>query len=115
MRLLTRHTRLSAPTRQCPPAAGCNARCNASCKGCPEYACPHVDLVLGDGPERTYRLDDPGTCPRPYAAHAAYDPRVHLAYILAQQGHDAHWLSRFTGLPLPAARRIAGAAALSHA
>ncbi|MFI9719821.1 hypothetical protein ACIHFE_09225 [Streptomyces sp. NPDC052396] len=74
-----------------------------------------MNLVLGDGPERTYRLDDPSTCPRPYAAHAAYDPRVHLTYILAQQGHDAHWLSRFTGLPLPAARRIAGAAVLSHA
>ncbi|MEV5508625.1 hypothetical protein [Streptomyces orinoci] len=74
-----------------------------------------MTLVLGDGPERAYRLDDPSTCDRPYAAHAAYDPRVHLAYILAQQGHDAHWLSRFTGLPLPAARRIAGAAALSRA
>ncbi|MEV5508271.1 hypothetical protein [Streptomyces orinoci] len=107
MRLLTHRARLSAPTRRCPPAAGC--------KRCPQYACPHVNLVLDDGPERTYRLDDPSTCPRPYAAHAAYDPRVHLAYILAQQGHDAHWLSRFTGLPLPAARRIAGAAVLSHA
>ncbi|MCC3769286.1 hypothetical protein K6I34_001399 [Streptomyces sp. UNOC14_S4] len=80
-----------------------------------EYACPHVNLALGDGPERTYRLDDPSTCSRPYAAHAAYDPRVHLAYILAQQGRDTHWLSRFTGLPLPAAYRIAGAAALSRA
>ncbi|RLU81838.1 hypothetical protein CTZ27_31650 [Streptomyces griseocarneus] len=74
-----------------------------------------MSLALGDGPERTYRLDDPGSCSRPYAAHAAYDPWVHLAYILAQQGRDAYWLSRFTGLPLSAAHRIAGAAALSRA
>ncbi|MGA5130074.1 hypothetical protein ACPCTO_09745 [Streptomyces olivoreticuli] len=109
MRLLPHATELTAPARRRPHATGHHHADPA------EHVCLHVSLILGDGPERDYRLDDSSTCPRPYAAHAAYDPRVHIAYILARQGHDAHWLARFTGLPLPAAYRIAGAAALSRA
>ncbi|MEW1675333.1 hypothetical protein AB0O47_19095 [Streptomyces noursei] len=35
---------------------------------------------------------------------------MHLAYLLVQQGYDAHWLAQFAELPLPAAERIADAA-----
>ncbi|GHF43116.1 MULTISPECIES: hypothetical protein [Streptomyces] len=74
--------------------------------------CPRVSLTLQDGTERPYLLDDPGSDPSPEdGPRAAYEPRVHLAYILARQGHDARWLARFADLPLPAAHRIAEAAA----
>ncbi|MGW1198279.1 hypothetical protein ACWD4B_20935 [Streptomyces sp. NPDC002536] len=74
--------------------------------------CPRVSLTLQDGTERPYLLDDPGSEPRPEGEpRAAYEPRVHLAYILARQGHSARWLARFADLPLPAAHRIAQAAA----
>ncbi|MFE5868871.1 hypothetical protein ACFQ6V_09475 [Streptomyces roseifaciens] len=66
------------------------------------------------GAERDYLLDDPDTCTSPEATRAAYDPYVHLAYILARQGYDADWLARFVSLPLPAAHRITEAAARSH-
>lgn len=90
--------RLAAPSPAASPAAA--------------TACPRVRLALHDGTERTYLLHDPRTCPRDIDRHtAAYDQRVHLAYVLAQQGHDARWLADFADLPLPAAQRITEAAA----
>ncbi|MFJ8390727.1 hypothetical protein ACIQ9Q_40845 [Streptomyces sp. NPDC094438] len=74
------------------------------------YACPSVPLTLFDGRERTYLLDDPAACPGPAPRHAVYDPRIHLVYLLARQGRDAHWLARFADLPLPAVERLAQAA-----
>ncbi|MDH6129525.1 hypothetical protein [Kitasatospora sp. GP82] len=77
------------------------------------HSCPRLRLTLHDGTERAYRLDDPGSCPdsgTPNRADSAYEPRVHLAYLLARQGHHAAWLAHFADLPLPAARRIAEAA-----
>ncbi|MFI1801658.1 hypothetical protein ACH427_30560 [Streptomyces sp. NPDC020379] len=71
--------------------------------------CPR--LTLRDGTERTYLLDDPQAYPSAARRPAVYDPRVHLAHILARQGHDAPWLARFADLPLPAAHRILEAAA----
>ncbi|MEU2872018.1 hypothetical protein ABZ769_22860 [Streptomyces olivoreticuli] len=109
MRLLPHLTKLTAPAQR---------HLHASGRGRPhtaEHACPRVHLSLSDGAGRDYLLDDPGACPRPGTARAVYDPRVHLAYILARQGHDAHWLARFADLPLPAAHRIVAAAALAHA
>ncbi|GAA0417102.1 hypothetical protein [Streptomyces luteireticuli] len=111
MRLLPHLTKLTAPTRRCLHAA---ARPHD-----PSYRaghdCPRLQLTLRDGTERDYLLDDPGGCPRPEAPYVAYDPYVHLAYILARQGRDADWLARFVDLPLPAAQRIAEAAALTTA
>ncbi|MFI9272144.1 hypothetical protein ACIGXM_15680 [Kitasatospora sp. NPDC052896] len=83
----------------------------------PAHTCPRVTLALHDGLERAYRLDDPGTCPRSGTENtpaSAYDPRVHLAYLLARQGHRASWLARYADLPLSAARRITEAAARPH-
>ncbi|MDH6580366.1 hypothetical protein [Kitasatospora sp. MAP5-34] len=77
------------------------------------HSCPQVRLALHDGAEQAYRLDDPGTCPKSGATNtalSAYDPRVHLAYLLARQGHHPYWLAQFADLPLPAAHRIAEAA-----
>ncbi|MFJ5594832.1 hypothetical protein ACIQCG_34480 [Streptomyces noursei] len=74
------------------------------------HICPRVQLALQDGAEGDYLLDGPSTCPEPHSSHARYEPRVHLAYLLAQQGYDAHWLAQFAELPLPAAERIADAA-----
>ncbi|MGK4584011.1 hypothetical protein [Kitasatospora sp. HPMI-4] len=77
------------------------------------HSCPRLRLTLHDGAERAYRLDDPGTCPdsgTPNYADSAYEPRVHLAYLLARQGHHPGWLAHFADLPLPAAHRIAEAA-----
>ncbi|WP_438295991.1 hypothetical protein [Streptomyces sp. HUAS TT7] len=72
--------------------------------------CPSLPLTLFDGTPRTYLLDDPAGCPGPHARHAAYHPRVHLAYLLARQGREARWLAHFTDLPLAAAHRISRAA-----
>ncbi|MGW1195684.1 hypothetical protein ACWD4B_07440 [Streptomyces sp. NPDC002536] len=77
---------------------------------------PYVTLTLHDGAERLYLLDDPDDRQATAGArHAVYDPYVHLAYLLARQGHDARWLARFTDLPLAATRHIADTAALSRA
>lgn len=84
-----------------PPAAGQTGPC--------------VSLTLHDGTERLYLLDDPDGHPATGDRHAVYDPYVHLAYLLARQGHDARWLARFTDLPLAAARHITDAAVPSHA
>ncbi|MEV5875341.1 hypothetical protein AB0L75_14115 [Streptomyces sp. NPDC052101] len=69
----------------------------------PGRICPRVRLTLDDGVERTYLLDLPacveGRC-------GTYEPRVHLAHILARQGHRPAWLAEFTGLPLNAAQHI---------
>ncbi|MFF4185302.1 hypothetical protein ACFYZ9_19085 [Streptomyces sp. NPDC001691] len=78
-------------------------------------ACPSLPLTLFDGIPRTYLLDDPVACPGPHARHAAYHPRVHLAYLLAQQGRDSCWLAQFTDLPPAAAHRISRAATGSPA
>ncbi|MFE3646704.1 hypothetical protein ACFXO2_02460 [Streptomyces sp. NPDC059152] len=75
------------------------------------HICPRVRLTLHDGTERDYLLDGPSSCPRPRGPHATYEPRVHLAYVLARQGHDTCWLARFADLPLPAAERVTEAAA----
>ncbi|MGG2464445.1 hypothetical protein ACO0M4_32580 [Streptomyces sp. RGM 3693] len=75
------------------------------------HICPRIRLTLHDGTERDYLLDGPSNCPRPQGPHATYEPRVHLAYVLARQGHDARWLARFADLPLPAAERVTEAAA----
>ncbi|MFI9082089.1 hypothetical protein ACIGW8_37640 [Streptomyces sioyaensis] len=40
---------------------------------------------------------------------------MHLAYLLARQGHHAYWLACFAELPLSAAYRITEAAAASRA
>jgi hypothetical protein len=69
-------------------------------------------LALTDGTERPYLIEDP--TPEALAAGAVYDPWVHLAHLLAQQGHDADWLTRFTGLPPAAVRRISEAARQSQ-
>ncbi|MEU8579369.1 hypothetical protein [Streptomyces abikoensis] len=108
MRLLPHLTKLTAPTRRCLHAAERPGPHTG-------HDCPRVRLALRDGTEREYLLDDPSTCPWPEAPHAAYDPYVHLAYILARQGCDAHWLARFADLPLPAAQRITEAAARATA
>ncbi|MEV5509014.1 hypothetical protein [Streptomyces orinoci] len=73
------------------------------------HKCPCVRLALYEGPERAYLLHDPQSCPAA-ASGAVYDRRVHLAYVLAGQGHRPHWLAQFTALPLAAAQRIAEAA-----
>ncbi|OKJ16002.1 hypothetical protein [Kitasatospora sp. CB01950] len=77
------------------------------------HTCPSVTLALHDGTERAYRLDDPGACPHSGTANtvrSAYEPRVHLAYLLACQGHDPGRLADFADLPLAAAHRITEAA-----
>ncbi|MDH6137917.1 hypothetical protein P3T37_007355 [Kitasatospora sp. MAA4] len=82
------------------------------------HTCPRVTLALHDGIEHAYRLDAPGTCPHSGTANSkasACEPRVHLAFLLARQGHQATWLADFADLPLPAARRLARAAAHSSA
>ncbi|MFB7911033.1 hypothetical protein [Kitasatospora sp. NPDC056076] len=82
------------------------------------HHCPSVRLALHDGVERAYRLDDPGSCPRSGTRNtpaSAYEPRVHLAYLLARQGHRPDWLARFADLPPAAAHRIALAAARHRA
>ncbi|MFB6603516.1 hypothetical protein ACFCXR_02725 [Streptomyces noursei] len=105
MRLLPHLTKLTAPARRRHHAT--DERPDPSPTG---HICPRVQLVLKDGTEREYLLDGPSTCPLPRDPHARYEPRVHLAYLLAQQGHDAHWLARFADLPLPAADRLTEAA-----
>ncbi|MGA5817634.1 hypothetical protein ACPC54_07215 [Kitasatospora sp. NPDC094028] len=78
------------------------------------HRCPSVRLALHDGVEREYRLDDPGSCPHsgtPNTPASAYEPRVHLAYLLACQGHRPDWLADFAELPPAAARRLAARAA----
>ncbi|MFF2073833.1 hypothetical protein ACFVXG_03660 [Kitasatospora sp. NPDC058162] len=80
----------------------------------PFHRCPSVRLALHDGVERAYRLDDPGSCPHSGTRNtpaSAYEPRVHLAYLLARQGHRPDWLARFADLPPAAAHRLAHAAA----
>ncbi|MFG2147171.1 hypothetical protein ACGFRG_23670 [Streptomyces sp. NPDC048696] len=67
-------------------------------------------LILADETERPYLLDEPVPSARTADTDPVHDPRVHLAYLLAQQGHDADWLARFTGLPPVAAREITAAA-----
>ncbi|MFD7020950.1 hypothetical protein [Streptomyces sp. NPDC059928] len=75
MRFLQRLAKLTAPSVRRLSPAGC--------------ACPSLPLTLFDGTPRTYLLDDPAACPGPHARHAAYHPRVHLAYLLARQGREA--------------------------
>ncbi|WP_406194893.1 hypothetical protein OH807_06225 [Kitasatospora sp. NBC_01560] len=87
---------------------------DASRSFAPPHVCPRVSLALDDGIERSYRLDDPGTCPysgTPNTVASAYEPRVHLAYLLASQGHRPDWLARFANLPPAAAHRLTRAAA----
>ncbi|MFE9574121.1 hypothetical protein ACFYMW_37305 [Streptomyces sp. NPDC006692] len=96
MRFLQYLAKLTAPSVRRRTPAGC--------------ACPSLPLTLFDGTPRTYLLDDPAACHGPHARHAAYHPRVHLAYLLARQGHEAPWLAQFTDLPLAAAQRITRAA-----
>ncbi|MFD9689193.1 hypothetical protein ACFXPX_21225 [Kitasatospora sp. NPDC059146] len=91
------------------------------------HHCPSVRLALHDGVERAYRLDDPGSCPRSGTRNtpaSAYEPRVHLAYLLARQGHRPDWLALpqppaggtpTADLPPAAAHRIALAAARHRA
>ncbi|MFF2807259.1 hypothetical protein ACFVT2_08740 [Streptomyces sp. NPDC058000] len=74
---------------------------------------PRVHLALHDGVERLYLLDDPEDYPASTRRNAVYDPYVHLAYILARQGHEAPWIAGFADLPLPAAHHIT-ATALAH-
>ncbi|GHE10338.1 hypothetical protein GCM10010339_66120 [Streptomyces alanosinicus] len=69
---------------------------------------PSVRLTLDDGVGRTYLLD-PRACAGTRCG--TYEPRVHLAHVLARQGHRPDWLAEFTGLPPAAARRIADVAA----
>ncbi|MFJ8314159.1 MULTISPECIES: hypothetical protein [unclassified Streptomyces] len=96
MRFLHHLAKLTAPAVRRVAPTGC--------------ACPSLPLTLFDGTTRTYLLDDPAACAGPHARHAAYHPRVHLAYLLARQGREARWLAQFTDLPLAAAQRISRAA-----
>ncbi|MFF2807261.1 hypothetical protein ACFVT2_08750 [Streptomyces sp. NPDC058000] len=105
MRLLPHLTKLTAPARRHHHATD-----NRTAPHPTSHDCPRVQLALHDGTERNYLLDSPSTCPRPRGPHARYEPRVHLAYLLARQGHDAYWLAGFADLPLPAAERITEAA-----
>ncbi|MFE6684999.1 hypothetical protein ACFVFQ_00830 [Streptomyces sp. NPDC057743] len=75
------------------------------------HRCPRVRLALHDGTERTYLLETPDNCTDCPGPQTCYEPRVHLAYLLARQGHDAHWLADFADLPLAAADRLTEAAA----
>ncbi|GAA2752733.1 hypothetical protein GCM10010440_69970 [Kitasatospora cinereorecta] len=75
------------------------------------HVCPSVRLVLHDGVARSCRLDDPGSCPFSGSADttaSAYEPRVHLAYLLARQGHGPAWIARFADLPPAAAFHVQG-------
>ncbi|MFK0291906.1 hypothetical protein ACIQU6_15730 [Streptomyces sp. NPDC090442] len=81
----------------------------------PSHRCPRVRLALHDGTERTYLLETPDNCTDCPGPQTSYEPRVHLAYLLARQGHDAHWLADFADLPLPAADRLTEAAATPRA
>ncbi|MER6046602.1 hypothetical protein ABT168_03870 [Streptomyces sp. NPDC001793] len=81
MRLLPHLTKLTAPARRHHHAT--DNRTDPHPTG---HACPRVQLALYDGTERDYLLDGPSNCPRD--PHATYEPRVHLAYVLARQGHD---------------------------
>ncbi|WP_438289632.1 hypothetical protein [Streptomyces sp. HUAS TT7] len=68
------------------------------------YAEPTIRLNL-DGIPTTYLLATPDTgsgLVRPLPYGLVYDPRVHTAYVLAQQGHRAAWLAH---APRPAPRR----------
>ncbi|MFI6055241.1 hypothetical protein ACIBCO_34780 [Streptomyces violascens] len=72
------------------------------------YSEPTIRLDL-DGIPTTYLLATPDTgsgLVRPLPYGLVYDPRVHAAYVLAQQGHRAAWLATHLGLPRTAARRI---------
>lgn len=69
-----------------------------------------VRLALSDGVERDYLLDTPAS-PTNALGGPVYDRLVHAAYVLARQGYDAHWLTRFAQLPSAAAHRITEAAA----
>ncbi|MGW7006423.1 hypothetical protein ACWGCW_27290 [Streptomyces sp. NPDC054933] len=71
---------------------------------------PTVRLALSDGVERDYLLDTPPSATTG-SGGPVYDRLVHAAYVLARQGYDAHWLTRFADLPSTAARRITEAAA----
>jgi hypothetical protein len=71
---------------------------------------PTVSLALSDGVERDYLLDTP-VSPATGLGGPVYDRLVHAAYVLARQGYDAHWLTRFAQLPSTAAHRITEAAA----
>ncbi|WEB43616.1 hypothetical protein MOV08_32960 [Streptomyces yunnanensis] len=108
MRFLPHLTKLTAPARRHHHITDNGPGPNAT-----GHICPRVRLALYDGTERDYLLDVPSTCPHPQGPHARYEPRVHLAYVLARQGHGAHWLARFTDLPLPAAERITEAITLA--
>ncbi|MCQ4046375.1 hypothetical protein ACFOSC_19485 [Streptantibioticus rubrisoli] len=72
---------------------------------------PTVRLALSDGVERDYLLDTPASSPATGLGGPVYDRLVHAAYVLARQGYDAHWLTRFAQLPFTAAHRITEAAA----
>ncbi|GGU60925.1 hypothetical protein GCM10010211_27250 [Streptomyces albospinus] len=67
-------------------------------------------LVLDDGIERTYLLESPTPAALAADTPPSYDVWVHLSYVLAQQGRDAAWLTRYVGLPWDAAHRIVAAA-----
>ncbi|MFK0292726.1 hypothetical protein ACIQU6_19910 [Streptomyces sp. NPDC090442] len=105
MRLLPQLTKLTAPARRRHHATDDRPTSPTT-----NHHCPHLRLALHDGTERDYLLGGPSTCSSPTGPCATYEPRVHLAYLLAHQGHDAHWLAHHADLPLPAAERIADAA-----
>lgn len=107
MRLLPHLTKLTAPARRQHHVTEDRSAPRATHHN---HLCRHLQLALHDGVEQDYLLDVPSTCPSPSGPCARYEPRVHLAYLLAHQGHDAHWLARYADLPLVAAERIADAA-----
>ncbi len=95
--------------------ADCGLVRSLPCRPAADRVLPSGRLTLGDGTERLYLLDDPDGYPAAMVRCAVYDPYVHLAYLLACQGHGASWLARFTGLPLTATVTITEVAALTHA
>ncbi|MER5884564.1 hypothetical protein ABT160_12105 [Streptomyces sp. NPDC001941] len=72
------------------------------------YAEPTIRLDI-DGIPTTYLLATPDSgsgVERPVPYGLVYDLRVHMAYVLAQQGHRASWIASNLDLPRGAARRI---------
>ncbi|MFE0103711.1 hypothetical protein [Streptomyces sp. NPDC059009] len=65
---------------------------------------PVIRLTF-DGNSTTYLLDTPDARPGESEC-AVYDPRVHAAYVLAQQGHRTSWLAAHLGLPRTVVRQI---------
>jgi hypothetical protein len=72
---------------------------------------PTMHLVV-DGISTTYLLEDPGSGPTAASLPdgVVYDLRVHVAWVLAEQGHRASWLAAHLDIPRATARAIVATA-----